>query len=412
MNTQEPPRIAVYGNFGTRNLGNECTLAAYVANLRHRLPEARICVVCPDPAKVELDHGLAAVPFAPMDALRGVEGADVGRAGPPGWRHVDRAVRWIRRELAHSRVIRQELSKTTELHVAGTGVLEDDSCFFGWLFGLLKWCVIAKRSGCRVAFVSIGLGPVRERQAKWFVRRMLSLADYVSYRDQFSMDCARSVGVSVAAHHVFPDLALSLRTIPAPVPLPRGAVVTIGIGVVDRAKFIDDAGYATYIETLAALSDAVAARSGRIRILHGDAQYDLESVSRLGAAITRRHPGLPVELCAADLTDFRHLLAQLADLDAIVASRFHNVVLALLAGTPVVGLAYHPKFASLLDDAGLADFSLELREATLSSLTRSVNRLMQESARIQKAEEKYVGESRRRLEVQYDLLFGGGARAQ
>lgn len=402
----------MYGNFGTRNLGNECTLAAYVANLRRRLPMAQVYVVCPDPAKVTVEHGLAAVAFAPLETLQAGNGTKDGDSGPPGWRHAGRALRWIRRETAHVRVIRRQLKGTTELHVAGTGVLEDDSCFFGWLFGLLKWCAIANASGCRIAFVSIGLGPVRERQARWFVRHMLRLADYVSYRDHYSRDCAKSAGVSVAGHHVFPDLALSLLPHCSPLPLPRGSFATLGIGVVDRAKFPDEAAYGSYIQTLAALADVVAERSGRIRILHGDAQYDLESVRRLGEAIARRHPRLPVDLCAEDLTDYRLLLVQLGELDAVVASRFHNVVLALLTGTPVAGLAYHPKFASLLGEAGLAEFSLELRETNLASLTASVTRLMRDPARIQQAEEHYVGESRRRLEVQYDLLFGGDARAR
>ena len=42
-------RIALFGNFGTGNLGNEATLQAMLYNLRSHLPNAEISCICPGP---------------------------------------------------------------------------------------------------------------------------------------------------------------------------------------------------------------------------------------------------------------------------------------------------------------------------------------------------------------------------
>ena len=41
------------------------------------------------------------------------------------------------------------------------------------------------------------------------------------------------------------------------------------------------------------------------------------------------------------------LLSQLSSVDIVVASRFHNVLLALMLGKPVVAISYHEKFQGL-----------------------------------------------------------------
>src|ERR1051326_335416 len=54
-------RIALFGNFGTGNLGNEATLQAMVYNVRRHLPTSDLWCVCPAPEKTALDLGIPAV---------------------------------------------------------------------------------------------------------------------------------------------------------------------------------------------------------------------------------------------------------------------------------------------------------------------------------------------------------------
>src|SRR6266849_9333613 len=64
-------RIALFGNFGTGNLGNEATLQAMVLNVRKYLPNAEISCVCPKPENTATQYNICAVPIrAPVPIWR------------------------------------------------------------------------------------------------------------------------------------------------------------------------------------------------------------------------------------------------------------------------------------------------------------------------------------------------------
>ena len=42
-------RITLFGNFGTQNLGNECTLEAITHNVHRYVPDAELHCICTEP---------------------------------------------------------------------------------------------------------------------------------------------------------------------------------------------------------------------------------------------------------------------------------------------------------------------------------------------------------------------------
>ena len=56
-------RIALFGVFGTGNLGNEATLQAMVCNLRRHRPNVEITCICPEPENAASDYKISAVPI-------------------------------------------------------------------------------------------------------------------------------------------------------------------------------------------------------------------------------------------------------------------------------------------------------------------------------------------------------------
>src|SRR6516162_159621 len=56
-------RIALFGTFGTGNLGNEATLQAMVYNLRSHLPDVEITCICPEPENTASEHNISAIPM-------------------------------------------------------------------------------------------------------------------------------------------------------------------------------------------------------------------------------------------------------------------------------------------------------------------------------------------------------------
>ena len=55
-----PSTITFFGNFGTQNLGNECTLRAIIQNTRKHLPMATVNCVCAGPEETAETHGIPA----------------------------------------------------------------------------------------------------------------------------------------------------------------------------------------------------------------------------------------------------------------------------------------------------------------------------------------------------------------
>ena len=51
-------------------------------------------------------------------------------------------------------------------------------------------------------------------------------------------------------------------------------------------------------------------------------------------------------------------MSQIAATDAVVATRFHNIILSLLCEKPVISISFHHKCDSLMAAMGLSDYCL------------------------------------------------------
>ena len=103
------------------------------------------------------------------------------------------------------------LRRTDMLIIPGTGLLTDAYGLLGWgPYNLLKWSLIAKVCRCKLLFVSIGAGPIYGTLGRWFVKAILSLADFRSYRDNSTMQYLKGIGFRADNDRVYPDLAFSL----------------------------------------------------------------------------------------------------------------------------------------------------------------------------------------------------------
>jgi polysaccharide pyruvyl transferase WcaK-like protein len=79
-------------------------------------------------------------------------------------------------------------------------------------YEILKWSIVAKLRGCKLLFVSVGAGPIAHSLSRLIVKSALSLADYRSYRDDFSMTSLDSIGFKRSKDRVYSDLAFSVET--------------------------------------------------------------------------------------------------------------------------------------------------------------------------------------------------------
>lgn len=330
-------RVALYGEFGIQNLGNEGTLTAALDQLRAQAPEWLPSVVCVEPERVVAEHGVRAVAMhAP-----GSVGGRVGRA----WRRFA-APLWC------ARVLRGQ----DALVVTGTGLLEDSGGIRVWQ---APWSLLAAVLGARarripVAFLAVGVSPATSRAKRLVFATALRLAGWRSYRDEVSRSGAAALGVVAHDDAVHPDLCFGFDAPQAP--RPRRRPSTIGLGVMAYSGDDPDpaeraAARRRYVDAMVGVGVALLERGHRVRILIGEAT-DV-AVAATVAEYVRERAGADADVTVSTTPDLASLMAEMAGLDAAVVTRYHNVVAGLRVGLPVVAVAYAAKTRALLADHGL-----------------------------------------------------------
>jgi polysaccharide pyruvyl transferase WcaK-like protein len=104
------------------------------------------------------------------------------------------------------------------------------------------------------------------------------------------------------------------------------------------------------------------------------------------------------------LHDFRDVMTAIASADLVVSPRFHNLVLALILGKPVMSLSYHPKNDDLLSDFGLRDYCHSLETFELDRCLDQFERLAATMDEHMRRIRPQLIERRRLLDAQYELL--------
>ena len=399
-----PPRIGFWGNFGTRNLGNECTLRAILHQARARRPDAELACYCSEPEDVERRHGIRSFP------LSRTRGRAAGGPLPLRLaRRLGSELRGWRDALAHAR-------RTDLLVMTGTGMLTDDGeGVLGLPYDLFRWAVAARLTGCRVAFASVGVEAIRHPLARFFIRTALRLADLRSYRDQQSRERLRRAGFFSDRDAVFPDLAFSLPEDLVRAPgAAGGSRVAVGLYAYrgrGEAGGADAAAYGDYLGKMCALVLQLRRQGRAVRVIIGDNTYDepvLEDFRRALAerGIDREKEGIQDRPAAS----FEELMGQLAGVDLVVASRFHNVLLALLLGKPVVSISYNQKNDALMEEMGLGAYCQAIDGFDVERVVAQVASLEGEAARLMPAVAGRAARYRAELDALYQGLLGTGAR--
>ena len=408
-------KVCFFGNFGSSkysstNFGNESTLLAILFHLRRLLPEAKVVCACTGPESLAETRGIETVPISRVVLKR--------------WNPRTRLTASLRRvfiglpsELWRWLEALRTLRAVDMLVIPGTGLLTDAYGLMAWgPYNLFRWSLIARICRCKVLFVSVGAGPVDSALGKYFVKSALSLAHFRSYRDNASLEYLKRIGFEANSDRVYPDLVFSLPEAMLPHDGDRrGKRTIVGLGVMPHAgKFSSgkahDAIYQEYLENLVTFARWLLAHDYDIRLIIGEvgdrsAQEEFKSLltASLGTYDEDRildQPALSVE----------QLLRQIAGSDLVVATRFHNVLLALLLNKPVIAISFHPKCASLMSEIGLAEYCHDINHM-------NAHRLIEQFQDMQRNEEKLkplirlrVEQSRLALDEQYGLIFSGSGQ--
>lgn len=107
---------------------------------------------------------------------------------------------------------------------------------------------------------------------------------------------------------------------------------------------------------------------------------------------------------AADASSLADLMKETAAADTVVATRYHNLVCALKAGTPTLALSYAAKSDALMARMGLDAYRHPAREVDADRLLEQFRALEKESARIRRTLTERNLVAARQLERQFTAL--------
>jgi polysaccharide pyruvyl transferase WcaK-like protein len=423
------PRIALFGNFGTGNLGNEATLQAMIYNLRRYLPNAELACICPRPEKTASAFNISAVPTrAPFPKLFSVSSEDDGPAGGSNgsvsetkmashqWFKIFaplrvcaypvlEAYRWFKGIAS--------LKESDILVMTGTGMLDDYA--IGPLdlhYDIFRWAVIAKLCRCKLFFVSVGGGPIRHSLSRYFVRVALALADYRSYRDLSSKDHLEAIGIDVKNDAVYPDLAFSLPRFVVPINYdPRHQEVVIGVGLMNYHNRLGRSGadetiYRDYLGRVASFVIRLLERRYTVRVLIGDFVWDQGVRQDLRRELEKRSLSYEdVRIIDEPASSVDELLSQLRSVDVVVSPRFHNLLLGLMLGKPVIAISYHEKFQPLMNGVGLGGFCQDIEHIDVDDLIGKVVSLHENAVGIKLQVARETESYRVALDEQYERIL-------
>ena len=390
------PKVGLFGLLGQGNLGNDGSLEAVLAYLKEKHPDAVLDFLCTGPEQITARYG---IPASRLRWYRPEHHSDSGAIAvtlKSLGKVIDafHTAYWVRRR--------------DVVIVPGMGVLEGTTLPQGpWQtpYSMFLLCVSGRLFGTKVALVSVGANVIHRRLTRWFIIQAARRAHYRSYRDIISRNAMSEMGFDTSGDPVYPDLAFSL---PTPT-RERGAAGTVGVGVMDYSGGNDDLQQADkihshYVSKIKSFILWLLDNGRTVRVFTGD-RHDERVAREILADVRGQRPQLsPSRLVAEPASSLEELMQQMATVETVVATRYHNVVCALKLAKPTLSVGYGAKFDAVMADMGLDEFcqpaksldvaqlidqftklesrSVELRQTMMDRNVQNVRLLDQQFARI------------------------------
>lgn len=411
-------RIALFSPFWGGNLGDAAILRAIIEHLRGLDAGAELVAITMDEHSMVRTHGVQGtrITGAPVRFFSYFE----PEPPPPRSRaaKLARAVlgipRWITRhalpEMRHVLHACRFLRRVDVLVFAGGGQLDEE---WGGPWGLpysqLKWALLARVMGARVAFVSVGVCKMQSPLGRWFARSALRLAAYVSVRDPWSREFIEQV-LSVPGVLDMPDAAFGLAPGAAGLPPATRSPLTVGVSPIAYGRpehwpTHDTEVARRYFSALVEFTRERLRAGDRVVLFSTDGP-DRHLVAEMQAALQEDATAHGEQRLHVENTrTVDDLLPILARLDAVVVSRLHGVILSHLVHRPVLAISYDRKVSAHMSQAGQERFCIEFGEATHETVTRTFAALVAESAAVHATLHAKTEAWRAALDAQYTRVL-------
>jgi polysaccharide pyruvyl transferase WcaK-like protein len=414
------PRIGVLYPSGAGNLGDEAILQATFTAIRSRWPNAHLRAFTLHPAKTAARHGVTAEPLTGINRhLFGAPRTDGPIPVRAAWAVARRTrkIPVIRNATAWassvtSTMVFEAMSlrrawrwlRNADLIVAAGGGQLDAvwGGTWGQPYALARWAWLARRARVPFAFFSVGYGGVSSPLSRRLLRYAVSGAAYCSLRDAGSRAMTKELGIPFD-FPVVPDLAFSLKSgLPRE---PRRPGYDVGISPMVYLRpgswpSEDHAKYERYVRLWAELATDRVKRGDRVHLF----VTDPADMTAIDDVISRLDADTRAGCKIAEASTPDALLDFFRGLDMVVSSRLHGVLLAIVAGRPVLALSHERKVRALMNDAGVPSYCADLSGASSPEITGRLAELSTQLDECGRQLADYVAVARSAVIEQEDML--------
>lgn len=329
-------KIVLSGYYGFDNLGDEAVLESILNNMRLALGELHITVLSANPAATEKLYGVHAIRRAsPWGILKALWGCDV--------------------------------------LVSGGGSLLQDVTGRLSIFYYLALIALGKLLGKKVMIYSQGIGPIRKPFNRFMTKHILSRVDAITVREPNSR--ADLIGIGIDPHRIVitadPVISLSPQEDPsltawlaeAPGYIPGAPL----IGLAFRGQDMAFGAAEKLIQVIRRLREEQHANILLIPYYSVQDSSVLDHLEKLaeGLVIPVRRPLRVSEM-----------LSLTAQLDVLVGTRLHSLIVSAICGTPMIAVSYDPKieyFMETIDRGIFADVRSFDPELLLQEILGTLN---------------------------------------
>jgi polysaccharide pyruvyl transferase WcaK-like protein len=401
-------KVSFFGHFGQGNFGNESTLQACLYHVRRLLPDAEFTCICSGPEAAAKSHNVAVIPAS------GWVLKPLWLRGNPLSRFLRKIIIGIPGELYRGFKAFCTLRGMDLLIIPGTGLLTDAYGSSPWgPCNLFKWSLMAKLCGCKLVFASVGAGPIYSVLGRYFVKSALSFAEFRSYRDNSTVEYLKSIGFETNNDRVYPDLAFSLpETVIRFLDNKPKRRTVVGLGLMGHpgrysVATPDHATYVAYLQNLVTFVSWLLAHDYDVRLLIGD-NFDRPVVEEFKGLLNERSlRSDDGRIIYEPVSSVEEFLSQLAATDLVVATRFHNALLALILNKPVICITFHHKCVSLMNEIGLSKYCQDFHELEAHRLVEQFCLLERDAVVLRPMIREKVEGFRKVLDEQYSVILQG-----
>ena len=434
-------RIGVFGHVGNGNLGDEAIISVVIQNIKRRYPSAEVYGFTVNPEDTRERHNITAFPIRRIDRTQ--EGATPDNRGQFGTQEnkwSSKLLRQVKIRLKTVPLVYRFLKKIQKIwHVLGASLKEPGFLLqsyrnlkgvdlliiagsqqlidyvaggpWGHPYTLFKWVLLAKARKTRIAFMSVGAGPIQSVLGRFFIRNCLFLANYRSCRDEVSRKCIEQLGV-LGHNPVFPDLAYSL-CVKERVPDAHSSIAQPVVGI-NPLPFLDPQywvggsarNYEIYIREIANFALWLIQRGYSVLFFPTQLRADPPVIEDIRIHMNKSST-LDIEKHINDypIHTFDDLTSAISMADMIIATRFHGVIFSYLLNKPVLGIAYGNKTNDLMEQMGQTEYALDILQCELKSLQERFISLESRQTAIKRTIAQRILAHRQALDVQYDQVF-------